>query len=66
MDVAFDAKACNLIASQVNDFNDLGLVTHCKLLMVRVVGELDPFYKDKAIFGWRYISIKRARPLSFF
>lgn len=49
IDVPFDTDACNLIVPKVENFSDLNLVSNSDLPMVRIVGELDPFYIDKDI-----------------
>lgn len=46
LEVPFDSKACNLIASKVADFNDVALIYNSRLPMIRIVGELDSFYTD--------------------
>ena len=65
IDVPFDMEACNLITSKVTDFNELDLVYDSNVPIIRIVGELDPFYTDKVIMRSQTLVLKE-RPLSLF
>lgn len=47
IDVPLNMAACHSIAAKVSDFNDHSLVTKANIPLFRIVGELDPFYRDK-------------------
>jgi len=66
VDVPFDTAACNLIVSKVKEFNDLNLISNSDLPMIRVVGELDPFYIDKDIMMHNTLVIKGMVHYPFF
>lgn len=66
IDVPFDTDACNVIAPKVEDFSDLSLVSNSDLLMVRIVGELDPFYMDKNIMTDNTLVLKEVGHYPFF
>ncbi len=66
VDVPFDTAACNLIVSKVKEFNDLNLISNSDLPMIRVVGELDPFYIDKDIMMHNTLVIKGMGHYPFF
>ena len=66
VDVPFDADACNLIVPKVEDFSDLNLVSNSDLPMVRIVGELDPFYMDKNMMMDKTLVLKKVGHYPFF
>jgi pimeloyl-ACP methyl ester carboxylesterase len=66
IDVPFNTAACNSIAAQVNEFDDLKLIENTGIPMVRIVGCIDPFYTDPDAMKERTIVLKEVGHYPFF
>lgn len=64
--VPFDIESCNIIESQVTEYDDRALISSCEIPVVRLVGNEDPFYKEKNFLSDKTILVSGVGHYPFF
>lgn len=66
VEVELDVGACNAISEKVSQYSDIDLVSSLTIPVVRIVGELDPFFSDNGVLPDTTIVISEVGHYPFF